>query len=246
MPRTCRVAVVMAAFMALLVSATGGNAAELKVANACSTVTNRSTPASTFLAALSSTQVAKATLYCKQARLSANKLEYWDKSKNEWRLYKRHKDEKCWKIDDLRESVPTCIKVRKVLRIHTQRLVKLNTKIGQIQTRSFELYDGYVPPETARQMGMKMAADMMGWTVENGQFTCLDQLWGDYESSWNMHSDNPVSTAFGIPQALPGTKMGLRWKTSAWTQIRWGFGYISGRYGTPCSALAWRLANGWY
>ena len=43
-----------------------------------------------------------------------------------------------------------------------------------------------------------------------------------------MTAANP-SGAYGIPQALPGSKMasaGPDWQTSAATQIRWGLGYI--------------------
>ncbi len=57
---------------------------------------------------------------------------------------------------------------------------------------------------------------------------------------------NPVSGAYGIPQALPADKMagaGADWQTSAATQIRWGLGYIAGRYGTPCSAWAFERSH---
>ena len=49
------------------------------------------------------------------------------------------------------------------------------------------------------------------------------------------------SGAYGIPQALPGSKMataGADWQTNPATQITWGLGYISARYGTPCGAWA--------
>src|SRR5690606_28488955 len=68
------------------------------------------------------------------------------------------------------------------------------------------------------------------------QFSCLDQLW-TRESNWRWNADNPTSSAYGIPQALPGSKMasaGADWATNPVTQIRWGLGYIEGRYGTPC------------
>ena len=70
------------------------------------------------------------------------------------------------------------------------------------------------------------------------QFSCLDSLYTG-ESGWNVHADNPSSSAYGIPQALPGSKMasaGPDWENDAATQIRWGLGYIKGRYGSPCSA----------
>ena len=80
------------------------------------------------------------------------------------------------------------------------------------------------------------------------QFSCLDALWGS-ESGWRTTADNPNSSAYGIPQALPGSKMaseGADWATSAETQIRWGLGYIQDRYGSPCSAWSFKQGRGWY
>jgi hypothetical protein len=70
------------------------------------------------------------------------------------------------------------------------------------------------------------------------QFPCLDKLWAK-ESGWNYRAMNRGSGAYGIPQALPGKKMasaGADWKTNPATQIKWGLGYIKGRYKSPCGA----------
>ena len=75
-----------------------------------------------------------------------------------------------------------------------------------------------------------------GWSSE--QFGCLDRLW-TRESDWRVSAANP-SGAYGIPQALPGSKMasaGADWRTNPITQIRWGLSYIADAYGTPCAAL---------
>jgi hypothetical protein len=75
-----------------------------------------------------------------------------------------------------------------------------------------------------------------GWSEE--QFGCLERLW-TRESDWRVSAQNP-SGAYGIPQALPGSKMsamGADWRTNPVTQIRWGLYYISASYGTPCAAL---------
>jgi len=80
------------------------------------------------------------------------------------------------------------------------------------------------------------------------QMSCLDPLW-EGESGWRVDANNPYSSAYGIPQALPGSKMasaGGDWETNPVTQIRWGLGYISGRYGTPCSAWGFKQGHGWY
>ncbi|MFJ4038099.1 lytic transglycosylase domain-containing protein [Microbacterium sp. NPDC090007] len=85
-----------------------------------------------------------------------------------------------------------------------------------------------------------------GWGDD--QFSCLVSLWNK-ESGWNYRASNPSSGAYGIPQALPGSKMssaGADWQTNAATQISWGLGYISGRYGTPCGAWSQSQSVGWY
>jgi len=85
-----------------------------------------------------------------------------------------------------------------------------------------------------------------GWSAS--QFSCLRSLW-QRESGWNPRADNPSSSAYGIPQALPGSKMasaGPDWRTNPVTQIRWGLDYIADRFGTPCAAWAHSESNGWY
>ncbi|HEX5534994.1 MAG TPA: hypothetical protein VFX33_14735 [Actinomycetales bacterium] len=85
-----------------------------------------------------------------------------------------------------------------------------------------------------------------GWGGD--QFTCLDRLWTK-ESEWKHTADNPTSDAYGIPQALPGSKMasaGADWRTNPATQIRWGLQYIEDVYGSPCSAWAHSQATNWY
>jgi hypothetical protein len=80
------------------------------------------------------------------------------------------------------------------------------------------------------------------------QFGCLDSLY-TRESGWNVSADNPTSSAYGIPQSLPGEKMasaGADWATNPVTQIRWGLGYIQDSYGSPCGAWAHSQATGWY
>ena len=85
-----------------------------------------------------------------------------------------------------------------------------------------------------------------GWS--GSQFSCLDPLWA-HESGWSVSAYNAGSGAFGIPQALPGSRMasaGPDWQTDAATQIRWGLEYIKGTYGSPCGAWAHEEATGWY
>ncbi|HWS32045.1 MAG TPA: lytic transglycosylase domain-containing protein [Actinoplanes sp.] len=80
------------------------------------------------------------------------------------------------------------------------------------------------------------------------EFPCLNKLW-DHESGWNYKAENRSSGAYGIPQSLPGSKMasaGADWKTNPATQIKWGLGYIKGRYDTPCGAWNFFQDRGHY
>jgi hypothetical protein len=98
---------------------------------------------------------------------------------------------------------------------------------------------------SARRTAQKMLG-RFGWGKR--QWTPLDKLW-NRESGWNKYARNPYSGAYGIPQAVPGSKMasaGRDWRTNATTQIRWGLRYIKGRYGRPRAAWAHELAYGWY
>jgi hypothetical protein len=98
----------------------------------------------------------------------------------------------------------------------------------------------------ARGIARQIAAQQYGWG--DGEFACLNSLWAK-ESGWNYRATNPSSGAYGIPQALPGSKMGAYgsdWRTNPATQIKWGLNYIDGRYGSPCSAWSTAQSKGWY
>ena len=106
---------------------------------------------------------------------------------------------------------------------------------------------GFTAPSTGsnRSIGRKMAA-AHGWT--GVQWDCLNNLW-QKESGWSTRSSNSSGTAWGIPQALPGSKMksaGSDWRTNPATQIKWGIGYIDNRYGTACKAWGHWQSHNWY
>lgn len=101
-------------------------------------------------------------------------------------------------------------------------------------------------PYYARMLGHRMTRNF-GWRSTR-QWRCLRQLW-NLESSWRVHANNPNNSAYGIPQALPGSKMssaGSHWRRNAQTQIRWGLRYVHGRYSAPCGALRHKDRTGWY
>ncbi|WP_230687156.1 aggregation-promoting factor C-terminal-like domain-containing protein [Catellatospora vulcania] len=80
------------------------------------------------------------------------------------------------------------------------------------------------------------------------QMSPLVKLW-QHESGWNHKAENSGSGAYGIPQALPGSKMakfGDDWKTNPATQIKWGLDYIKNRYQTPAGAWSHFQDVSWY
>lgn len=99
---------------------------------------------------------------------------------------------------------------------------------------------------TAAQATAESLLPAFGFSTS--QWSCLYSLW-ERESTWNVYATNPVSGAYGIPQALPGYKMSsvaADWQTDPTTQIKWGLGYIQQVYGTPCNAWAHEEADGYY
>lgn len=101
------------------------------------------------------------------------------------------------------------------------------------------------PTGRNQRIGKELAA-ARGW--DGRQWNCLRDLWIK-ESGWSTRSSNASGTAWGIPQALPGSKMakfGSDWRTNPVTQIKWGLHYIDNRYGNPCSAWNHFQNHNWY
>jgi hypothetical protein len=100
-------------------------------------------------------------------------------------------------------------------------------------------------PGTAQSIAYGMV-QARGWG--DSEFACLVALW-NRESGWRVNAYNAGSGAYGIPQALPGSKMGSiapDWESNPATQITWGLNYIGGRYGSPCGAWNHSQSTGWY
>jgi hypothetical protein len=99
-------------------------------------------------------------------------------------------------------------------------------------------------PGTAESIAFGL---LSSYGFASSQWGCLDDLW-ERESGWVYNAEN-ASGAYGIPQALPGSKMasaGPDWQTDPTTQIKWGLGYIQSVYGSPCAAWDHEEADGWY
>lgn len=125
------------------------------------------------------------------------------------------------------------------------------TRAGSSGTSSGGSSQRWSPPFVSPDPGSAQAiaytmVTARGWG--DGEFACLVALWKK-ESGWRVNAYNASSGAYGIPQSLPGRKMasaGADWETNPATQITWGLGYISGRYGSPCGAWEKSQRSGWY
>ncbi|MEV6211084.1 transglycosylase SLT domain-containing protein [Kitasatospora sp. NPDC051914] len=90
-----------------------------------------------------------------------------------------------------------------------------------------------------------MAAQIIG---DATQFSCFSEI-VKRESGWNYTATNASSGAYGLVQALPGSKMASvadDWRTNPATQIKWGLNYMNSRYGSPCGAWSFWQSHHWY
>ncbi len=102
---------------------------------------------------------------------------------------------------------------------------------------------GPIPSSCSEYTGNRAigCALLLQWGFGLDQMACLEPLW-THESGWNEKAKNSSSGSYGIPQALPASKMaayGSDYLTNPATQIKWGLDYIKNRYTTPCNA--WTL-----
>jgi transglycosylase-like protein with SLT domain len=106
---------------------------------------------------------------------------------------------------------------------------------------------GYLPGTSdPRDIARQILQNKYGYGAD--QFSCFDNII-TRESRWNVHATNPSSGAYGLPQALPGSKMatvGSDWQNNPATQIIWGVEYMDKRYGSPCAAWSFWQAHSWY
>jgi uncharacterized protein YabE (DUF348 family) len=129
-----------------------------------------------------------------------------------------------------------------VTRQPTDKVVKVGT--GEISTATAVDSNGNPAPGSVQAIAKRMLKSY-GWSSD--EFGCLVSMW-NRESGWRVDAANP-SGAYGIPQALPGSKMasaGPDWQTDAKTQIKWGLGYIKARYVSPCGAWSFWQGHNYY
>ena len=128
--------------------------------------------------------------------------------------------------------------VNKIIQLSVQTTSRAGSRTAAAPTYTGSLRD--------YQAYAKQRCYAYGWS--DYDFSCLVSLW-NRESGWNPQAVNRSSGAYGIPQALPGSKMaayGSDYLTNGNTQIDWGLSYISGRYGSPSAAYSHQQRTGWY
>ncbi|WP_031103028.1 transglycosylase SLT domain-containing protein [Streptomyces sp. NRRL S-146] len=125
-----------------------------------------------------------------------------------------------------------------------EEAAKERAEVKAAASRSKDISDFPVASSYSIAQLQAMARQM----VPSGQFQCFSNI-VDRESGWNYKAVNPSSGAYGMFQALPGSKMssaGADWQTNPATQIKWGLNYMNDRYGSPCEAWSFWQANNWY
>lgn len=99
-----------------------------------------------------------------------------------------------------------------------------------------------ISPERAKCAEWAKAAGVSEGDLQ----AALDLIY--HESGCRVDAAN-ASGAYGIPQALPGSKMsayGADWETNPVTQIKWMAHYVTTRYGGWNQAMAFWWNHGWY
>lgn len=129
----------------------------------------------------------------------------------------------------------------------TKKVVETKT-VRPPASRSNERKTTVPPKKTQAPAVPSGSARDIARQVFGSQFTCADALINK-ESSWNVQATNPSSGAYGLPQALPGSKMashGSDWQSNPATQLRWMKTYVDSRYGGICGAWNHSQKNNWY
>ncbi|MCD0481465.1 lytic transglycosylase domain-containing protein [Streptacidiphilus sp. ASG 303] len=149
-----------------------------------------------------------------------------------------------------REAANTAARAEQA-RLHRLHIARLNTQArvaaheaAQAASRSAER-SVLAPVTDTSPSGVRALARTM---VPADQWAAFDAI-VTHESDWNFRATNASSGAYGLVQALPGSKMASvasDWRTNPATQIRWGLAYMNERYGSPNAAWAFWQTHHWY
>lgn len=140
----------------------------------------------------------------------------------------------------------TLSKQTKSIATHRKKLKAAAEKAEAKRQRAIR-NSGYLPGVTdPREMARQILDNK--YDLGDEHYTCFNNIIMR-ESKWDINATNPSSGAYGIPQALPGSKMatvGADWRTNPATQITWAIEYMKKRYGSPCEAWSYKRSHGWY
>jgi uncharacterized protein YabE (DUF348 family) len=108
-----------------------------------------------------------------------------------------------------------------------------------------------VPQIIARGTVVAVTGDKTSWMaaagISAGDYGYVNYI-VSHESGWRVTASNP-SGAYGLCQALPGSKMataGADWTTNPITQLRWCNGYAVGRFGSWAGAYSYWTSHGYW
>lgn len=138
--------------------------------------------------------------------------------------------------------------VREDRQDRAQRHARAVARQAQVQAQAPPPVPAQSLPPAAPSGGSPQAYALRLLGGSTIQFGCINNIW-IRESGWNYQATNPNSGAYGIPQALPGSKMataGADWQTNPLTQVRWGIGYVNSVYKSACNAWAFWQGHGYY
>lgn len=117
------------------------------------------------------------------------------------------------------------------------------TSLSSLYSSPHQIYHTANCP-AAPQWVTDLAQQIVTKRFGESQWIYAQKLWTK-ESNFNPWCENS-SGAYGIPQALPGSKMGGNWRYDVAHQIEWGVEYIAGRYNNPLGAWEHSQTNNWY
>jgi hypothetical protein len=135
--------------------------------------------------------------------------------------------------------------------VRAKKAAEMAKRSGSGTSRSGERPDYGPVPDSCKEYSGNRAigcALMLEWGYGLDEMPCLDKMW-THESNWRTEAENKSSGAYGIPQALPASKLakyGDDYRTNPVPQIKWGLDYIKNRYKSPCGAWDFWLAHNWY
>lgn len=161
-------------------------------------------------------------------------------------------------IQEIEQAQKDINEIKDIKKDNKKELDKMNTKLAEQE----ELESGLKQQlsDLEAEIG-KVALTSSGGSSSSDKEAIMsaagisssDYQYVDYiiskESGWRSTAANPMSSAYGLCQSLPGSKMasaGSDWQTNAVTQMKWCNGYATSRYGSWAGAYNFWISNHWW